>query len=138
MKILYSELFGVEIPQDSTLSRINIKLNSNLKSVKLLGLEAFNAEVFSVSPKGKAVVSAALFKKAFLVLNINGADNVQLPLANLKRAQSNTAGDTWTVQFTEFTGQVIDWEKSYIQFGAPQDTAALADTEFVFLAHYTK
>lgn len=136
MKVIKSELFAVQIPVDSALTRIPIKLNTNLKSVTLLGLEALTDDILSISPNGVKVVKNDTFKKAILVLNVNGVENVQLPLGVLKRATANTTNDVSVNSFTAFNSQRVDWEKSYIKFGAPVDTSALEVSEFVFLAHY--
>lgn len=136
MKISKCEIFAVEVPIDATLTKINIRLNTVLKGKSILGLEAFTNDSLTVSPKGNAVVDKDLFRKGILVLNADGVESIQLPLSVLKRVNSNSAGDAHVISFTEFIGQRIDWEKSYIQFGSAVDTSAFAATDFVFLAHY--
>jgi len=138
MKLYLSELFTVSLPLDSSVSKVNIKLQTNLKTVNLLGLEALNKNVLTISPDGKPVVDNAVFNQAILVLNVDGKESVQIPLSLLKRAKAEAiAGDVSVNTITELTGQKVDWEKCYIKFGKPLDTSTFPEQDFVFLAHYS-
>ena len=139
MKLYNTEFVTIEIPAEATLSRINIKLNSNLvKGVNILGIESFNKHVFPVAPDGGPTADDNLFNQAILVLNVDGKETVQVPLMILKRSRAEAiAGDVSVNGLTELTGQKIDWEKCYIKFGSPVDTSTItASTKFVLLVHY--
>jgi len=138
MKLYKSELLNVEIPVDKAVSKVNIKLNSNLKAVNILALEALNKNVFPFTSEGKPVVDNVLFNQAFLVLNVDGAESIQMPLSLLKRAKAEgISGDVSVNGLTELSGQRVDWEKCFISFGAVQDTTAMtAGTSFAFVVHY--
>lgn len=138
---LKSELITVLVPMDANLSQIPFKLNNNIKGKLIMAIEAYTDDTLSFPPKpdnpAAVTVGKFLFKNATLILNVNGREDVQIPMVNLKRSRAEgVGGDVWVAGITQFNGVKADWEKSRIQLNKPIDTSVLAAQAFVLLVHY--
>lgn len=113
-------------------TRIQLTDQQNLWDVFTYSLEAYNANDISISPQGNAVIPAANFQQAYLILYVNdstidpttgkslkGQGNYinNIPLSNLHTLQ-NASTDPFERAPFWMDAQNIVWGKSYLVLGS--------------------
>ena len=128
------ELVELIIPANSTGNRYNFPDLPKLRYTAMQAIEAYDVNDFpgtgaGKSATGNALVTAADFSKSFLVLFIDGREDLyRIPLISLHRTQ-NSNNDSFVRALFATAGQKVTWEKSYIQTSAAFTTT----TQFSFL-----
>ena len=130
------ELVELVINAGTSGSRFNFPDQPKLRYVKLNAIESYDVNDLTVSSTGNALVSAANFKLSYLVLYINGGENVnRIPLISLHRTQSGSSPDPFVMGLSQFQGQQVTWEKSYILTG--NSITAASTFSFLLGIYYT-
>lgn len=120
-------LYFVDQPQLRTL---------NNRAIQVTSISAFTADSIPNAPSGNPVCPLAEFVKAFLVINVDSQDKfLYIPLVELNPVVPDQ--DNYSPAVREFfqlvTTTLIDWTKSYIQFGA---APAAGVYSFIFGVRY--
>ncbi len=147
-----AELIELRIIAGSTGQLFTFADQAQLTGMKVMGIEAYNANDFPVSPfSGYVLPDEDLFSDAFLQLYQSqhfADDSMQpngsggswkyglnnYPLISLHRT-INSNGDTYVRDFPLFSGNIVQWLKSNI-FIAPVPTIS-ANTAFMFNIYYS-
>jgi len=130
------ELVELVIQTGTIGQRFNFPDQPKLRYVKLNALETFDINDLTVSSTGNALVSAANLKQAYLVLYINGGENVnRIPLISIHRQQSGATPSPFVMSLAQYQGQQVTWEKSYILMGS--SITAASTFSFLLGVHYT-
>lgn len=104
--------------------------NDTLRDKKVKAIDVFKVADVSVSPLGNALINATVFNKSYLVLVIDGKENVnRIPLAALAPTVNNGKRFNFPGK-----GVVIDWAKSYIEL--PNTTSQVVGESFLFNVYY--
>lgn len=142
-KVYKSQLIEVIYPQGSTASKLQFQDFPYLRGRQIFGIEVYTNNDMSFSPTQKALPTTAQSKLAYLTLylddQLQGPKNVgewiqNVPFASMHRNQ-NSVPDTFVRQMFEMTGQIVYWEKCYLNFaGALGNTTA--DVSFCFNVYF--
>lgn len=127
------ELVEIKVPANSTQTRFNLPDLPNLRNVHILGVAAYvSGEPVSNSIlSGLPVISYGVAQRAYLTLvNYAGKEFLkQIPFLNFKSYAAGNVNDTRDLDLKSFTGQKVNYPKSYIDFttapGIANDTAIL-------------
>ena len=116
----------VEVPVLGVASPGNSDLRFNFPNLPYLdyqfmrSIEVFTVNDVSNGPSGPAVIDSATLKKSYLTLYISSKNNNDggewirsIPLTSLHRTQ-NSANDPFVRDLFEMNGQMISWDKCYI------------------------
>lgn len=82
----------LEVETKANQTEYTLQDNDNLNTVKRISaIEAYRVSKVAISPKGRAVISDAVFNKTFLTLATSDTDQQQhqIPLTDLCRADNN-------------------------------------------------
>jgi len=116
-KVYRHELIEISIPANSTATQFKIPDQPNLRNMKLVGISAYAQENTPASPiSQQAVITEAEMKKVYLTLQDNSGDQfVNLsPLSNYRTIESTAATPNIERDFKSFTGQMVNYPKSFI------------------------
>jgi hypothetical protein len=147
-KVYKSQLIEVIQPANSTATKLQFQDFPYLRGRQIYGIEVFNKFDMSTSPTGKTLPSTTQAAATYLTLYLDdrneGAKNVgewiqNVPFAALHRVQNQ---DTTTPYLTspfvrqmfELTGQIIYWEKCFLNFGSW--TGVANDVSFCFNVYF--
>jgi hypothetical protein len=140
-KIIRHELVSVTIPALSTATRFNIPDLPNLRNVHLWGVQVYTVDqVFTDINTGNAVLPhTAVLHNSFLTLvNYGGKEFLkQAPsiMFNTIQANLNTSTNWNELDTKSFSGQKVNFPKSYIEFSAPP--AAATNKVYLFSVYYS-
>lgn len=119
-KIVRHELVEIVIPANSTSTRFNFPDLPNLRNVHILGMSVYDQENYTLSiqsltdllPQAKAI------KDCYITLvNYGGKEFLhQAPAVNFHTITINSNNNTFDNDVKMFTGQKVNYPKSYIQF----------------------
>ena len=141
-KIIRHELVEVLIPKGSSLTRFQIPDLPNLRNVHLWGIQ-----VYTVDQVAKSIMSlnavlphTAVLHNSFLTLvNYGGKEFLkQSPsiIFNTIQANLNTSTNWNELDTKAFTGQKVNYPKSYIEFTSPP-ASAVNDLVYLFSVYYS-
>lgn len=141
-KIIRHELVEVAIPKGSTLTRFQIPDLPNLRNVHLWGVQ-----VYTVDQVAKSIISlnavlphtAVLHNSFITFVNYGGKEFLkQAPsiMFNTIQANLNTSTNWNELDTKSFTGQKVNYPKSYIEF-TTAPASALIDQVFLFSVYYS-
>ncbi len=123
-------IFG---PNDS---QLNFNDYPMLRNAPIWGLELFTPGTIATSPlSGTTLMSVANLKNCFLTLYMTTVSNAwgqfinQHPVLNFNRTV-NSAADPYIYDFTRMSGQIIQWQKSFIRILTPIGGSANASVYF--------
>lgn len=147
-KVYKSQLIEVVNPGvagGNTATRLQFQDFPYLRGRQIYGIEAINASDAAASPTGKALPTLTEASKAYLTLYLDdqaqGAKNVgewiqNVPFASMHRIQQTTTATNspFVRQMFEMTGQIVYWEKCYLQFSSA--IANSADVSFCFIVYF--
>lgn len=150
-KVYKSQLIEVVQPAGSTATKLQFQDFPYLRGRQIFGIETYNIIDMSASPTNKALPTVAQSQLAYLTLYLDdrneGAKNVgewiqNVPFSAMHRTQtqfySTTANAVTTPPFVrqmfELTGQVIYWEKCYLNFATWSSSGT--DTSFCFNVYF--
>lgn len=127
----------VEIPVQTAGTYLNFNFpdQPQLRGKKVEKIAFYGEAQLNFSPNGGAAVTNANLQKCWLVLYINGREDIKIPVISLINITSNTAGT-----FVNNNGYIplndvnIIWEKSYVK--APIGATVPANTSFMFGVFY--
>lgn len=141
------ELVELQVPANTSGTKVQftdipqLRTQTN-QTITIQAIETFSNQAVTTSPTGIAVATPTQIKSAFLVLNVQGEENIfRIPLPQLNRVipdQITAANYVPSVdQLQQFEMlQMVDWTKSYVQFAtAPNNVSAFS---FLFGVHYTR
>ena len=135
-KVWKHELIEIVIPANSPSTKFQIPDQPNLRNVNLVGLESYTIENMPNSIlSGHILPTEAQLKTIFLTLQDYKGNEYfkQAPIGILRTLQSGTNGNI-DRDFKNFTGQLTNWPKSYIQLSAVLGN--VADVSIVFSVYY--
>lgn len=150
-KVFKSQLIEVVQTANSTATKLQFQDFPYLRGRQIFGIETYNAVDMSTSPTGKGLPTIAQSQSAYLTLYLDdrneGAKNVgewiqNVPFSSMHRTQTSiysaTANAVTTAPFVrqmfELTGQIIYWEKCYLNFGTW--SAVGSDVSFCFNVYF--
>lgn len=108
------ELVELIIPANSTGNRFNFPDLPKLRYTAMQGVETFTGDDFPKTASGNTMVTVGDLQKSFLVLYIDGREDLyRIPLVSLHRTQ-NSANNPFVRALFQTSGQKVTWEKSYI------------------------
>ena len=132
-KIVRHELVEIVIPANSTSTRFNFPDLPNLRNVHILGMSVYDQANYQLSiqsltdllPQSKAINDCYI-----TLVNYGGKEFLhQAPAVNFHTITINSNNNTFDNDVKMFTGQKVNYPKSYIQF----TTAPAAARNQVFL-----
>ena len=130
------ELVELIIPAASTGNRYNFPDLPKLRYTALSAIESFTADDFPATATGNALVSITNFQRSFLVLYIDGREDLyRIPLVSLHRTQ-NSANNPFVRALFQTSGQKVTWEKSYVQTSQAFSPAPNTQFSFLFGVYY--
>lgn len=128
----------------NTQQRINFNDQPLLRGAKIWSIETYNIHDIPLSPQNNAVIAASVMQSAYLTVYIDDASQPpvygkgefmqQVPLVNMHTVQ-NTSNDPFERQPFQLQGQVISWDKVYLNLGAAIGNTV--NNSFLFLVGYT-
>ena len=150
-KVYKSQLIEVVQPANSTATKLQFQDFPYLRGRQIFGIEAYNNLDITTSPTGKTPPTPAQSLVSFLTLYLDdrteGAKNVgewiqNVPFTSLHRTDVTiytTTANAYTqppfvVQMYELTGQIIYWEKCFLNFGSW--SAVATDVSFCFNVYF--
>jgi hypothetical protein len=132
-KIVRHELVEIVIPANSTSTRFSFPDLPNIRNVHILGMSIYDAENYRLSIQSLTPVlpQAKTIQDCFVTLvNYGGKEFLhQAPAINFHTIQHQSAGNQFDYDVKMFTGQKVNYPKSYIQF----TTAPATGVNQVFL-----
>jgi hypothetical protein len=127
--------------QNAAQARVNFLDQPYLRDKLIDGLETFTVTDIPVSPNGKALVSAAVMQKSYLVLYMADPDSqkdlgeyVKMPLVSMHRVE-NATPDPFIRVPPSFNKLYVQWLKSYII--VPAGVGGGGDVSFLFTCYYS-
>lgn len=141
-KVFKCQLIEVIQPANSTATKLQFQDFPYLRNRQIFGIESLNNLDMSVSPTGKTPPTPTEAGKAFLTLYIDdlqsGAKNVgewiqNVPFSLLHRVQTTTSAP-FVRQMFDLTGQIVYWEKCYLNFGSGLGNTS--DVSFCFNVYF--
>ena len=141
-KVYKSQLIEVVQPANSTATKLQFQDFPYLRGRQIFGIECYTNNDMAYSPTYKALPTTTQSKLAYLTLYLDdkneGAKNVgewiqNVPFATMHRNQ-NSVPDTFVRQMFELTGQIIYWEKCFLNFGSW--TSVATDVSFCFNVYF--
>lgn len=132
-KVQKFEFVEIYIPSGSTAVRFFFPDLPKLRYVALLGMETYTANMITFCPSTRPILGLAQLQKAYLTLYADERQDIyRVPLLSLNRTQASS--DPFVRAFTQFSGQKITWDKSYIEFATTPTVAA--DSSIPFGVYY--
>jgi hypothetical protein len=126
-KIVRHELVEIVIPANSTSTRFSFPDLPNIRNVHILGMSIYSSENYRLSIQSLTPVlaQAQTIQDCFVTLvNYGGKEFLhQAPAINFHTIQRQTAGNQYDYDVKMFTGQKVNYPKSYIQFTTAPATA---------------
>lgn len=134
--IIKHEFVEIQIPANTTQTRLYFPELPNLRNVHLLNIEVTQAAVIPFTPSNIPLINTALFMNTFLTLvDYGGKEFVhQIPLTYLQYIV-NPATTHWENLVKQFCGQRVNWTKSYIEFSSNTNVAATLQAA-IFSVYY--
>ena len=125
------------VPQASTLQNHYFPPQPNLRNVPLTALETFGVDTGSTSPNGVALISDALAAASYLVLMTatNNQFVLRVPYVSMC-ITGGVAATYYQFDLTEFSGQEVVWEKSYMFIANTALISGAQDESFLFSIYY--
>jgi len=125
------------VPQASTLQNHYFPPQPNLRNVPLTALETFGVDTVSTSPNGVALISDALAAASYLVLMTatNNQFVLRIPYVSMN-ITGGVAATYYQFDLTEFSGQEVVWEKSYMFIANTALISGAQDESFLFSIYY--
>lgn len=116
-KVYRHELIEIYIPAGTAATQFKIPDQPNLRNMKLMGISAYAQENTPASPiSQQAVITEAEMKKVYLTLQDNSGDQFLnlSPMSNYRTIESTQATPNIERDFKSFTGQIVNWPKSFL------------------------
>ena len=141
-KVYKSQLIEVIQPANSTATKLQFQDFPYLRGRQIFGIEALNGLDATGSPTGKTLPTTTESLKSYLTLYLDdrneGAKNVgewiqNVPFTLLHRVQTTTASP-FVRQMFEMTGQIVYWEKCFLNFSSSLGNTA--DVSFCFNVYF--
>ena len=136
--IVKHEFAQINVPKGATNNRFYFPELPNLRDVHLLNLEIPSVDYLPKTPDNKANINNALFQTTFLTLvSYDGKEFChQIPIQHLiYQSASGTGIDTLLKQFS---GQKVNWTKSYVEFADNTLISAVAEEAVIFSIYYAE
>lgn len=125
-KIVRHELVEIVIPANSTSTRFSFPDLPNLRNVHILGMSIYDYDNYRLSIQSLTPVlpQSSAIKDCFITLvNYGGKEFLhQAPAINFHSIQIQSAGNSFDYDVKMFTGQKVNYPKSYIQFTTAPST----------------
>lgn len=140
-KIIRHEWVEIPVSANSSLTRFNFPDLPNLRNVHLLGIKVYTVDQVAVSINNQlpVVSHTNVFHKCYITLvNYGGKEFLKQAPAiqfNNLSANLNTSTNWFNNDVMSFTGQKVNYPKSYIQLTSPVGNAV--DQTFVFSVYYS-
>ena len=137
-KINKVQTVEILVPAASTVQNYYFPPQPNLRHVPLTALEAFGVDTVSTSPNSVAVVNDALAAASYLILITASNDEFvyRIPYVSLC-ITGGVAATYYQFDLSEFEGQRVVWEKSYIQVANTALISGAQDESYVFSVYYS-
>lgn len=137
MKIIRSEFFQLNIVQNIQASQFYFPDAANLRNVHLLGMRVYSVNDLTKTPDGLIPVTPAIIGNTFLVLQDYTGKIIlnQFPIIELNNTSTNIGAGVPSNAYNSciFTGQKINWPKSYIMFDKANFVLAPASYYFAIM-----
>lgn len=139
-KIIRTEYFQLNIPQNVAANQFNFPDAANLRNVHLLGIKVFSDLDLIKTPDGNSLVTSNILGNTFIVLQDYTGKIIlnQFPIINFINTSTTIGTGLPGSAFNEqiFTGQRISWPKSYIIFDKANFVAA--PLSYYFVVYYSE
>lgn len=145
-RIIKTEMLEIIVPKNSAGSpktKILLPDNQNLRYSHLFNIKAYNVTDIPVSPNSVPLVSPNLLQNSFLSLQgYNGKIFCsKKPLCTLKTS-SRTVFSNGNLEYHEgqpvnFTGQKVNWPKSYIEISNAAGISAVQNEVYLLKVYYS-
>lgn len=140
-KVIKTQLIELISPANSTATKIQFADQPYLRGKQVLGIEIFTSSDVNNSPTNHPVFSASAQEKCYLTLYLNDIGQPQnvgewiqnVPFMSMHRVQ-NANNEPFVRQLFELQGQVIYWEKCYVN--ASSSLGNVVDTSFLFQVYF--
>lgn len=140
-KVIKSQLIELISPANNSATKIQFADQPYLRNKQILGIEIFTSNDVNNSPSNKPVFTSSALQKCYLTLYLNDVGQPQnvgewvqlVPFMSMHRVQ-NSANEPFVRQLFELSGQVIYWEKCYVN--ASSSLANVVDTSFLFQVYF--
>jgi hypothetical protein len=118
--IIKHEFVEIQIPANTTQTRLYFPELPNLRNVHLLNIEVTYDGYIPFTPSNIQVINRALFQNTFLTLvDYTGKEFThQIPLQYLNYMQQSANNFFTETLIKQFCGQRVNWTKSYIEFSS--------------------
>jgi len=125
------------VPQSSTVQNYYFPPLPNLRNVSMVALETFGVDTVTTTPNAVAVVSDALAAASYLILitDANQEFVYRIPYISLC-ITGGAAATYYQFDITQFEGQDVVWEKSYIQVANTALISGAQDEAYLFSIYY--
>lgn len=136
-KIYHSELIEIVIPTGSNATKFNFPDSQDIRDSLFTGLETYTDSMVPISIiSTNPVVTLAALQTMFVTLQMyNGNQFSQrVPLAAFLNMDLGNVAQLRERFFREYTGQKVNWPKSFIELTAP--LAPAADVSVLFEVFY--
>lgn len=134
--IVPASFTGVSIKfEDIPLLRSDVEKDVVIRTIKV-----YPAEIVPMSYQQNAIATTAQMQSLFLNLYVSGENSInQIPLPDLMKeyhSATTTTPTMWTPEETRFDDIQVDFNKSFIQFGAPLGNGSPVSLLFGITYHY--
>jgi hypothetical protein len=139
-RIIKHELVEVLIPAGSSLTKFAFPEIGNLRNARIYGMQFHDGTITPISLLSlRPVTEFDINKFAYLTLANYGGKNFldKAPVRIFQTMSSATSVQgSYETDVKNFTGQGVNWTKSYIEVSASIAALALVDTVFLFSVYY--
>ena len=140
-QVIKSQLIELIFPANSTATKFQFNDQPYLRNKQITGIEVIDGNDMAVSPTGKTPITSTQMKSSYLTLYLNDPFNPQnvgewiqnVPLTLLHRVQ-NASNDPFVRNGYDLVGQVIYWEKCFLNFG--NTLGNTTDISFLFNVYF--
>jgi hypothetical protein len=128
-------LVSIPVATAGTYLNFNFPDQPQLRGRKVERIVNYNQSQVPTSPDGQAVIPAASVQQCYLVLYINGREDIKISLVHLSTLASNTGAVLINNNgYIPLQDVNIIWEKSYVK--APRGIAVAANSAICFGVFY--
>jgi hypothetical protein len=115
-RITNYSLVSIPVPAAGAYSNFNFPDQPQLRGRKIEKISLYTAAQIAVSPDGMNVTTGVICEQCWLVLYINGREDIKLPLLSLINLTSNSVSAYVNANgYIPLNDVQIIWEKSYIK-----------------------
>ena len=128
-------LVSIPVQSAGTYLNFNFPDQPQLRGRKVERITSYSGEAIPRSPDGGVVATSGEISQCYLVLYIDGREDIKISLSNICTLSSVTGGTVININsYIPLNDVNIIWEKSYVK--APGGLTLVANSAFIFGVFY--